>query len=55
MVMDGRGVPEVLAELRAHGIQHLREHRGGRVVVEVNPAHLAILRAWAVIPVGLIS
>src|SRR5712692_10147040 len=40
VVVDGRCVAEVLAEVRADGSQHLRQHRSARIVVEVNSAHM---------------
>src|SRR5689334_13901966 len=39
MVMDGRRVAEVLAEIWAHGLKNLGQHRRSRVIVEVNSAH----------------
>ena len=39
MMMDGRGVAEVLAEVRPHGLENLGQNRRGGVVVEINPAH----------------
>ena len=39
MVVNGRGIAEVLAEVRTHGVQHLGENRGRGVIVEINAAH----------------
>src|ERR1700674_3939060 len=41
MMVDGGRVAEVLAEVRPHGLQHFGEHRCGRIVVEIDPAHHA--------------
>src|SRR5437868_7311420 len=41
MVMDRRRVSEVLAEVWAHGLKNLRQHRRSGVIVEVNSAHKA--------------
>ena len=40
MMVDGGRVAEVLAKVGPHGLQHLGKHRGGRVVVEIDPSHL---------------
>jgi hypothetical protein len=39
MMMDGRRVAKVLAEVRAHSLENLGQHGSGRVIVEVNPPH----------------
>ena len=39
MMVDGRRVAEVLAEVGPHGLQHLGQHGRGRVVVEIDSAH----------------
>src|SRR5438445_12185294 len=41
MMVDGGRVAEVLAKVRPHGPQNFGEHRCGRVVVEIDPAHHA--------------
>src|SRR5580693_6023095 len=38
VLMDRRGVTEALPKVWTHGIEHVRQNRRGRVVVEVNPA-----------------
>ena len=46
MMVDGRGIAEALTKVRAHGFEHLRQNRGGGVIVEINAAdaHFSILR-----------
>jgi|SRR5580704_1600801 hypothetical protein len=39
MMVDRRCVAKVLAKVRTHGLQHFRQHRRGRIIVEVDPAH----------------
>ena len=39
MMMDRRGIAEMLAEIRAHRFEHFRKGRRGSVVVEINAAH----------------
>ena len=39
MMVDGRGVAEVLPEIRAHGLEHLGQNRRCGVIVEVNAMH----------------
>ena len=36
--VDARRIAEVLAEVRQHGLEHLGVHRGGCVVIEIDPA-----------------
>src|SRR5579863_1040896 len=38
-MVDGRGVAEVLREVRAHGLKNLGQYRGCRVIVEIDSAH----------------
>jgi hypothetical protein len=40
----------MLAKIRPHCLQHLRQHGRGGVIVEINPAHMDILRRAAVAP-----
>src|SRR5208337_1172543 len=37
--MDGRGVAEVLEQVRLHRLKHFRRQRRGRVVVQINSSH----------------
>src|ERR1700722_1913764 len=47
VMVDRRSVAKVLAKIRPHGVEHLRRHRSGGVVVEVNAGHHAnILQAF---------
>ena len=39
VMMDGGGVPEVLAEVRLHGLKDLGQHGRGGVIVEIDAAH----------------
>ncbi len=39
VMVDGRGVAEVLPKIRAHGLEHLGQDRGSGVIVEVNATH----------------
>ena len=45
MMMDRRRVPEMLAEVRPHGLQNFGEDGRGRVVVEIDSAHQSIFYA----------
>jgi hypothetical protein len=42
MMVDGGRVAKVLAKVRPHGLQNLRERRSSRVIVEIDPAHHAV-------------
>ena len=46
VVVNGRGIPKVLAVVGPHCLKYFRQHRSGRVIVKVNPLHalLSILR-----------
>ena len=39
MVMNRGSVPELLAEVRTHRVQDLREHRRGCIIVEIDSPH----------------
>src|SRR5438874_13780319 len=39
MMMDGRRVPEMLAEVGTHGVENLGENGGAGVIVEIDPTH----------------
>ena len=39
LLVDGRGIAELLQEVGLHGRKHLRQKGAGRVVVEIHPAH----------------
>src|ERR1019366_2797505 len=39
LLMNGRGVAELLEEVGTHGLKHFRKKRSGGVVVEVDPMH----------------
>src|ERR1044072_6018189 len=39
MMMNGRGIPEVLGKIRGHGLKHLRHYRSCGVMVEITAAH----------------
>src|ERR1051326_3656163 len=43
VLVDGRRIAEPLQVERLHGLEHFRQYRRGRIVVEVNPAHESIL------------
>src|ERR1700690_1069190 len=44
MVMDGRRVSKTLAKVRLHRLKNFRQYRRAGIVVEINPAHIDILR-----------
>src|SRR5215475_2722209 len=52
MVMNGRGIPKMLAEVRPHGLKNLRKHRGSRAVVEVNAPH-GTWTSGSILPVSM--
>ena len=39
MTMQRRGVTKLLAKVRLHGLKNLWQHRSGRVVIKIDPAH----------------
>ena len=39
MMMDGRGIAKMLAEIGLHGRKDLGQHRRGGVIVEIDAAH----------------
>ena len=39
MMMDGRGIAEVLPKIWPHGLEHLGQNRGGGVIVEIDAVH----------------
>ena len=39
LLMNGRGVPELLEEVGTHRLKHFGQKRAGGVVVEIHPAH----------------
>src|SRR4051794_17645823 len=43
VMMNGGGVPEVVAKVRPHHFQNVRQYRGRGVVVEVNAPHTSIV------------
>ncbi len=43
VVVNGRGIAKMLAEIRPHGFQHLGQHGGGRVIVEIDALHHLLL------------
>src|SRR5438552_18304335 len=45
MMMDGRRVPEMLAEVGPHGLENLGENGGAGVIVEIDPTHEYIFSA----------
>ena len=45
MMMDGRRVPEMLAEVGPHGLENLGEDGRARVIVEIDPTHEYIFYA----------
>ena len=49
MMMDGRRVAEMLAKVGPHGLENFRQNRSRRVIVEINPPHLCILRVIATV------
>jgi hypothetical protein len=49
VVVDGRGVAELIGKIGPHRLPHLRQERSGGVVIEINAPHAHILRParWA--------
>ena len=43
VMMDGRGIAELLEVIGTHGFKHFGQNRRGRVAVEIHPFHLSIL------------
>src|ERR1700730_4329139 len=49
MVMDRRGVAEMLPEVALHGLKDLGQHSRGCVIVEVDAAHKVTLLFYALV------
>ena len=42
LLMNGRGIPELLEEVWTHGVEHLRKKWGGCVIVQIHPSHAVL-------------
>src|SRR3954469_946760 len=50
IMVNRRRIAELLQVKRPHRLKHLRQDRGGGIVIEVNAAHGSILLLFSVIP-----
>src|SRR5262249_19736234 len=55
VVVNRRRVPEMLTVVRSHGIQNLRKHRRGGVIVEVTPPHIEYFTRFSLWPFPVLS
>ena len=47
VMVNGRGVAELLQIKRPHRLEHFRQHWRGGIVVQINAAHKSILRLYS--------